>query len=59
MKFDQKNFMEGFPEALKGFARQLWEAEGCSPSQAEGACMHGHDGMGMAQYLQGGARSLM
>lgn len=32
---DQKDFRESFPEAMKGFATQLWEAEGRSPSQAE------------------------
>lgn len=56
---DQKDFRESFPEAVKGFARQLWEVAGRSPSQAERAAhaVRGHDGMGTAECLRGAASS--
>lgn len=57
----QKDFRESFPEAMKGFARWLWGIEGCHPGQAEGRAhaVHGQDGIGRAECLQGAARSLI
>lgn len=52
--FGQKGFRGSFPEAMEGFARQLWRTEGC-PFQAEGAAhaVHGHDGTGRGECFRG------
>lgn len=51
--FGQKGFRGSFPEAMEGFARQLWRTEGC-PFQAEGAAhaVHGHDGTGRGECFR-------
>lgn len=57
----RKDFQESFPEAVKGFSWQLEGAEGCIPSQAEGAAhaICGQDCLKMAECLQVAAHSLL
>ena len=61
MVLSQKDFPESFQEAMKGFSWQLYGAEGCILSQAEGAthAICGQDSLKMTECLQVAVHSLL